>query len=503
MIKFSSMFKYLFFLALFLASTALSAQISKQETKAAILELKSFLALPNSGLNSGDIKANIKWLEKAFHSRGFKTQEVKTLSNPVLFAEKHLAANLPTVLFYMHMDGQAVDRSKWDQADPFTPVLKKQNKNEEWEEIDWTSIDSEIDMDWRIFSRSASDDKMPIVAFLNALDQTGDQNLKCNIKVILDSEEELGSPNLAAAVKENLELLAADALIINDGPVHISGQPTLIFGCRGLTKFHLTVWGPITSQHSGHYGNYAPNPAFRLAQLLGSMKDEDGIVTIEGYYDGIELTNETKAILASVPDDPDKINQLLQINKPEMVGANYQEALQYPSLNIRGLRSAWVGAQARTIVPDNAVAAVDIRLVPESDPDKLIELVRKHIESKGYTILDHEPTKEERLSHPRLVTMTDRGAVLPFRTDLDAPIGKWLNTAIRNSYKEEPISIRIMGGTVPMAPFIKALNVPAVIVPMVNADNNQHSPNENVKLSYLVNAMKTFNAIFTNSLTER
>jgi acetylornithine deacetylase/succinyl-diaminopimelate desuccinylase-like protein len=156
-----------------------------------------------------------------------------------------------------------------------------------------------------------------------------------------------------------------------------------------------------------------------------------------------------------------------------------------------------VGAQARTIVPDNAVAAIDIRLVPESNPDRLIGLVRDHIESKGYTILDKEPTKEQRLTHAKLVTMTARGGVLPFRTDLNAPIGKWLNIAIKNSYNEDPINIRIMGGTVPMAPFIKALKVPAVIVPMVNADNNQHSPNENVKIGYLVNAMKTFNAIFT------
>jgi len=172
--------------------------------------------------------------------------------------------------------------------------------------------------------------------------------------------------------------------------------------------------------------------------------------------------------------------------------------LQYPSLNIRGLKSAWVGAQARTIVPDMATAAIDIRLVPESDPVRLISLVKAHIESKGYIILDREPTKAERLAHPRIVTMASRGANLPFRTDMDAPIGSWLKSTIKNSYGQEPILIRIMGGTVPMAPFIKALEIPAVIVPMVNADNNQHSPNENVKVGYISNAMKTFKAIFTS-----
>lgn len=482
---------------LFQMPISLVSQISESQTKNAVLELRSFLSIPNNGLSSEDIKSNIDWLKPAFQKRGFETKEIMTLSNPVLYAEKIISKDLPTVLFYMHIDGQPVDKSKWDQSDPYIPVLKELNDQEEWDEISWSSIESHLNPEWRIFARSASDDKMPIIAFLHAMKITDDDKLKCNIKVILDSEEEMGSPNLAAAVKENLELLSADALIINDGPVHISGQPTLVFGCRGITSFHLTVWGPVKPQHSGHYGNYAPNPAFRLSQLLASMKDEEGRVIIDGYYDGIELDQETKSILASVPDSPKDIHELLQINAPEKVGENYQESLQYPSLNIRGLKSAWVGAQARTIVPDIATAAIDIRLVPESNPDSLIKAVRNHIKSEGYLILDREPTKEERLSNPRIVTMSLRGVTLPFRTNMDAPIGKWLQSAIKESYNQEPILIRIMGGTVPMAPFIKELNVPAVIVPMVNADNNQHSPNENVKLSYITNAMKTFKAILT------
>ena len=479
------------------------AQDQQKETRKAILELRELLSIPNNGLNAKDIQNNIDYLSKAFTKRGFKTQEIKTLSNPLLFAERVVSADLPTVLFYMHLDGQPVDKSKWDQADPYTPVLKQQNEKEEWETINWTNISNEIDPDWRIFGRSASDDKMPIVAFLNSIDNLKEQQLKCNIKVVLDSEEEMGSRNLAAAVKENLDLLSADALIINDGPVHISGEPTLVFGCRGITSFHLTVYGAVKPQHSGHYGNYAPNPAFRLSQLLASMKDDDGRVIIKGYYDGIELSNKTREILAAVPDKPANIHALLQINQPELVGANYQESLQYPSLNIRGLKSAWVGAQARTIVPDLATAAIDIRLVPESDPDRLIALVRKHIEAKGYLILDREPTKEERINNPRIVTMKSRGATLPFRTDMDAPISNWLKWAIKSNLKKDPIQIRIMGGTVPMAPFIKALNVPAVIVPMVNADNNQHSPNENVRVGYITNAIRTFSAILTTPFDNR
>jgi len=497
------MYKYLALLILLQTQFSLFAQPTRKQTRDAILELKSFLSIPNNGLSTDDIKKNIIWLEDAFQRRGFQTKEVATLSNPLLFAEKMISKDFPTILFYMHLDGQPVDKSKWDQADPYIPVLKKLNDQAVWETVDWNAITEKVNPDWRIFARSASDDKMPIIAFLQAIDQTDETNLTCNIKVILDSEEEIGSPNLAAAVKENLELLSADGLIINDGPVHISGQPTLVFGCRGITSFHLTVWGPIKPQHSGHYGNYAPNPAFRLSQLLASMKDEEGRVIIEGYYDGINLEDDIKKILVSVPDKAEDIHQLLQIHTPEKVGANYQESLQYPSLNIRGLQSAWVGAQARTIVPDRATAAIDIRLVPESDPDRLIKLVRNHIESKGYLILDREPTKEERLAHPKILTFAKGGAMLPFRTDVQAPIGKWLKSTLQKTYHQEPIIIRIMGGSVPMAPFIKTLQVPAVIVPMVNADNNQHSPNENVQVSYLINAIKTFNAIFTNTFSDK
>ena len=487
----------LVFISFFL-HLSIQAQPMELETRNAITELRTFLAIPNNGLNADDIRNNIDWLEEAFEKRGFSTKEVKTLSNPLLFAEMKVDDELPTVLFYMHLDGQPVDKSKWDQEDPFTPVLKKQNSDGTWEILDWTKISTSINPDWRIFARSASDDKMPIVALLQSMDQLRKSQLKCNIKVILDSEEEMGSPNLAAAVKQNLDLLSADALIINDGPVHISGDPTLVYGCRGITSFHLSVYGPVKPQHSGHYGNYAPNPGFMLSQLLASMKDETGRVIIDGYYDGIDLDKNTKAILAAVPDNPNQIHELLQINTPEKVGANYQESLQYPSLNIRGLKSAWVGAQARTIVPEVATAAIDIRLVPESDPDRLIALVRKHIEDKGYVILDREPTKEERLQHPKIATMKARGATLPFRTDMDAPISLWLKEAVKKNFGKDPIQIRIMGGTVPMAPFIKALNVPAVIVPMVNADNNQHSPNENVRIGYITNAMKTFRAILTS-----
>jgi len=490
----------LFLIFVSIAWTSL-AQPTDSNLNGAIAELKDFIAIPNFGLVEKDIDKNITWLESAFQKRGMRYEVLPTDGNPLLLAQKEVDKNLPTVLFYMHLDGQAVDAQKWGQASPYQAVIKKKNVRGEWVEVKATNKEA-IDREWRIFGRSVSDDKGPIVAFLQAMDRLQNDEVKAqfNIKVILDAEEELGSKSLPAAVVKYRDKLTADVLIINDGPVHSSGQPTLTFGCRGITTINLTTYGPIRPQHSGHYGNYAPNPIFKMAHLLASMKNKDGTVAIEGYYDGIVLDEKTKNILSNVPDDETKIQDFLQIASPEKVGSNYQESLQYPSLNARGINAGWVGAKARTIVPDIATIAIDIRLVPESDPTVLVPLIKKHIEKEGYHIVDKEPSYEERKKYPDLIYFYHARNTLPFRTDMNAPEGEWLTKAIRNTFNTDPIKIRIMGGTVPISTFINELNIPAIIVPMVNPDNNQHSPNENLRIGHFEDAIKLFYGIFTTKI---
>lgn len=496
-----NLFRLTIIVFLFTVTTSLIAQETtfQKQTLPALWDLKELVSIPNNGLSPEDIQKNIDWLSAAFQKRGFKTQPLANKGNPLLLAEKVINMDLPTVLFYMHLDGQPVDKSKWNQANPYQAVLKKADENGDWQPIAWDEVGKTIDPSWRIFGRSAADDKGPIIGFLNAIDlllKEGKQPA-FNIKVILDSEEEMGSKYLAEAVAEYEDLLKADVLIINDGPVHISGQPTLVYGCRGITTVNLTVFGASKPQHSGHYGNYAPNPNFMMAHLLASMKDQTGKVLIEGYYDGIIWDKSAAKTMEAVPDKKADILQLLQIAKPEQVGTNYQESLQFPSLNVRGMASAWVGSQARTIVPSSTTAAIDIRLVPESDPKRLVSLIQKHIEKQGYHIVTKEPTTEERLKHPKICYFNAGGATLPFRTDLNAPAGKWLEKAIQNQYQQAPVKVRIMGGTVPISSFINQLNIPAIIVPMVNSDNNQHSPNENFRIDYLTNSIRTFYGIMT------
>jgi len=473
-------------------------ELSRAQNLKAITELKDFVSLPNDALNPNDISNNIKWLSKAFADRNFDIKILKTTRSPLFFAERHFKGATKTILFYMHFDGQGVDTIKWNQPKPFELVVKEK-QGTQYKTLAW--INSNLsNSNNRLFGRSVADDKGPIVMFLNAIDIL-DKSLKgkshINIKVILDGEEEQGSKHLAAAVKKYKNILQADIMVIDDGPMHLSNQPTLIFGCRGITSLILTTYGPRTPQHSGHYGNYAPNPVFAMARLLNSFKDADGRVKIPGYYDGIRLDADSQKILKSVPDDAAFINKTIGIAQPEKVGRFYQESLQYPSLNVRGMQSAWIGNQTRTIVPDKAIASIDIRLVPESDPVRLQNLIKKYITQQGFYVIDHNPTEEERLTHNNIVKFETGKATLPFRTPINSEAGQWVIKAMQKGLKKQPIKVRIMGGTVPISPFINALNIPAVIVPLVNADNNQHSPNENLKIANISNGIQTFLALMT------
>ena len=488
--------KIFFFISLVLSVTFSFSQGTDQiddQIKIGIEELREFVLIPNDALILDDIDKNIEWLSENFKNRGFQTKIIKTDGAPLFFAELSKSKNAPSLLFYMHFDGQSVDPSKWNQKNPYIIELKEKS-GVGWKKIEWSQLKGEIDYEWRLFGRSTSDDKGPIVMFLNAIDLLNKNNkeIQFNIKVILDSEEEKSSKPLPKAVQENRELLMADFLIINDGPVHHSNKPTLVFGCRGITTLSITTFGPIKPQHSGHYGNYAPNPGFRLAHLLSSMKDESGKVIIEGYYEGIDIDEATNKILRSVPDDISTIHNNLAIKNPEKVGNYYQEALQYPSLNIRGLSSGWTGEKARTIVPDRAVAEIDIRLVMESDGNRLKKLVKDHIAKQGYFITEKEPTIDERKAYDKIAMVKDGSVTNPFRTSLDDSNGIWIADVLENTFNEDVVKIRTMGGTVPIAPFINELKIPAFIVPMVNPDNNQHSPNENLRIGQMSYGIKLF-----------
>lgn len=469
---------------------------------AAISLFRDFLSLPNDAHDPQAILNLVEWLEPQFERRGFETTRLETPGAPQLFAERKSPGAQRTALIYLQADGQPVDPLRWEQPSPWKAVLKERVDDGSWRIIDWPAAGEAYDDDWRIFARSASDSKGPMTQFLRAIDAIMESGARTafNLKVIVDTEEELGSPHLEDAVVANRDMLAADFLLIFDGPPHASNKPTVTFGARGITTLTLTTYGPIAPQHSGHYGNFAPNPALALAQLLASMKDADGRVLIKGYYEGIELTKDVRRTLSATPDDEDQILADMKLARRDKVAKSLQEAIQYPSLNIRGLSSGWVGDEARTIIPATATAEIDIRTVKETNPEKLIGLIRRHMESQGYHVIDHVPTDEERLSRERIVTMTHDVSYGAFRSDFDSEPGKIARSALRRLFGAEPILIRSAGGSIPIAPLVDTLNIPAAIVPTVNIDNNQHSPNENLRLGDFFQGVDILKAVLTEQL---
>jgi len=440
-------------------------------------ELLELLTIPNVAADRANVRRNAEHLRALFEKRGFTVELLETAGNPLVYAELKAPGAARTLLIYCHYDGQPVDPRGWQQPDPFTPVLR----------------------DGRIYARSASDDKSPIIMTLAAIDalKAAGESPTSHVRVILDGEEEAGSPSLVPAISKHRDKLSADLMVILDGPQHSSGRPTIAYGARGITRVDITVFGPRAGVHSGNYGNWISNPAQRLALLLASMKNDDGRILVEGWNDGIApLSAEEKAMAADVPEDRDGMLRAFGVAAPEAAYPKLQEALQYPTLNVRGMVSAFVGAGARTIIPESATASIDVRLVKETKAASMIEKIRGHVRKQGYHLVDGAPDDATRARYSKIARL----AVLPdeteaFRTSPLDPQARALAAALRQATGVEPVHLRTLGGTVPIAPFIEALGFPAVLVPTVNFDNNQHEENENLKLTNLWDGILTVAAI--------
>lgn len=452
-----------------------------------VAELVQALSIPDVASDTANIRRKAELLAGMFRKRGFAASLLETSGNPLVYAELKNPRAERTLLLYAHYDGQPFDQKLWKQESPFKPILRDGRMEDGAKTLADFRDHRRFAPDWRVYARSASDDTSPIVAVLAAVDALQATGLApaSNLKVILDGEEEAGSASLPAAIAKHQDLLKADLLLILDGPVHPSEKPTLVYGARGILTVELTVYGPKFALHSGHYGNWVPNPALRLAQLLASMKDADGRTTVAGYYDGISFTAEDRAAMAAVPDDAAALRAKFGIGSVDKVGESLQEALQYPSLNVRGLRSAYVGEEARTVVPDQAIAAIDMRLVKETTADAIFAKFTAHVRAQGWHVVSADPDDAERARHPRIVRIVRvEGGSEAYRTSLDDPQAQRLFQALSREMGEPPVRLRTSGGTVPIEPFVRILGVPAVSVPIVNYDNNQHSENENLRLGH-------------------
>lgn len=481
-------------------------QAIRQAAHKTLPEFVEYLRMPNiMRVSTADMRKNADWTEAAFKRHGFEARQLADGETPWVFAQSPNPSKAKkTVLFYAHMDGQAVFPKEWDQPDPFTPTLKQKGADGKLTAIPIERLsEANPDPEWRLFARSAADDKAPVMmlmAAMDALKATG-KAPAINIKIIIDPHEEGGPPTFKDVIARNLDLMKADAVVMLDGPMHASNKPTIVFGNRGGGGFGLTVFGARGELHSGHYGNYSPNPVFGLARILGAMKDIDGRVLIPGYYEGINFSPEFKKVLAAVPDDAAAVRARLGIAQEDKVGANYQEAMNYTTLNVTAIKAGEYDS-GRSIIPSWASARVEFRTVPGSDPKYLLGLFRKFIEDQGYHVIaGTTPTEEERRTYPRLAAMIGGRGMEATATPLDSSAGVWARAAFQRSWKEEPVRIPIMGGGVPSGPLVEGLKVPLILIPLVNADNNQHASNENLRIGNYYMGVQSLYSLYTQPLT--
>jgi len=463
-------------------------------------ELVQLLSIPNVAADRENIRKNATLLSEMLVRRGLRAELLETAGNPLVYGEWTVPGATSTLLFYCHYDGEQVDPKGWKQATPFTPVLRDGRLEDGAKEIPGLGTLDRFEADWRLYARSASDDKGPIVALCSALDalKAAGRVPTQNIRVLFDGEEEKGSPSMPAVLSRYRDKLAGDLLLVCDGPRHPTGRPTLVFGASGYLILDLTVYGPQMALHAGHFSNWAPNPAMRLARLLASMKDDDGRVLIEGFADGQKpLTPEDEALLAAVPDDPTVLMRRFGFAAPERPNVSLQQAIQQPSLNIRGLASDLVGAASRGVIPERATASIDVRLPMGLTSAMMTERIRAHIVKQGFHITTGDPDDQERATYPRLVKLEPRDLGTPFLTSPEAPAAKRLADALTRALEGDLVRIRTFGSWLQLGPLIEMMGSPAISICTVNYDNNQHGDNENLRLGHFFESIVAFVAVLT------
>ncbi len=474
----------------------------RQENGAALLQsFAKMVSIPNVSSDLPSIERNAAYLKVEFQKRGVKVQLLReTGAAPIVYGYLQVAGAKRTLGIYAHYDGQPVDPAKWTHP-PFEPVLYSKAIDQGGVKVSFPKPGEPIDPEWRMYARASGDDKAPIMAMLTALDalQSEDIALTSNIVFLLEGEEEIGSPHLSDYMDHHRKLFdAVDMWLICDGPAHQSRKPQLVFGVRGITGLDITVYGATRYLHSGHYGNWAPNPALMLAQLLASMKDDNGSVLVKDFYKSVTPAGDAeRQAIAAMPDMDDALRKELGLARTEGNNAAYATRLLLPSLNIRGLSSATVGATARNVIPPTAQASLDIRLVKGNVPGAMIDLVEAHIRKQGFHIVRDDPDHQTRLQYPKIAKVTRHDGYPAARTAMDLPLAKQVIQAAQRVTGEPIIKLPTLGGSLPLYLFVDKLQKPAIIVPIANHDDNQHAPDENIQLANLWYGIDLMAALMT------
>lgn len=479
----------------------------RQAHEAEILsDFAELLTYPNRASDAEDIERAAEYIADALREVGVEG-ELLRIENaaPLVYGTLMVAGATRTLGIYVHYDGQPVDPSHWTHP-PFEPTLYTAAMEAGGTPRELPEPGEAVDPEWRIYARSAGDDKAPIAAILPVLRSFRESGVTptSNLIFFFDGEEEAGSRHLRQYMEMKKEALdEIDIWLFFDGPAHQSGRPQLTFGVRGSMGMEVTVYGATRNLHSGHYGNWAPDTGNILARLLASMKDDSGRVLIEGWYDTVEpIGEEERAALEGMPNWDDQLKAELGMAESEGEPETLPERLLVPALNIRGLTSGNTGSLARNVIPNTAVASLGIRLVKGTSAERMRQLVVDHIQSQGFHVVADDPDMETRLAHRRIAKVTGGGGSPAARTRMSDPYVQQVIGAARaaadEAFGEGSLVLSPgMGGTLPLYLFTDVAGKPAINVPVANHDNNQHAPDENLRVANLWYAIELYGALLT------
>ncbi len=398
-----------------------------------------------------------EYIANVMRQMGLTIQIMPTSGWPMVFGEYHVHDNAPTVLLYGHYDVQPPDPLEEWITPPFEPTIRN----------------------GRLYARGVGDNKGQHFAQLMALETllSCRGTLPCNVKVLLEGEEEVGSPHMPDFMRAHRDELQADLVIVSDGPVHENGQSTISFGVRGVLDIELRARGANRDLHSGHWGGIVPNPLWTLVHLLATMKNERGDITIDGFYDNVQpLTALERQALAQLPIDVDEVKRSLGIQRlDEPQERTYFERLAAcPTLTINGIHGGYGGPGSKTVLPHEAIAKCDIRLVEAQTADEILAKVKAHVQR-------HAPE----------VIVTSYGGMDPSKTPLDSPFTEPLRQAIIAAQGAPPLLVPAKGASLPNYVFTKTLGMPVFGVPYANPDESNHAPNENMEVARFIMGIKT------------
>jgi acetylornithine deacetylase/succinyl-diaminopimelate desuccinylase-like protein len=463
-----------------------------------VSEFVEFLSIPNVAADPLGQQKSADFIMGMMKKRGIQQVQLLSPSSagvpPAVYGEVIVPGAKQTLIFYAHYDGQPVNPAQWAKGlEPFQPKLFSNAIDKGGTNIPFPA-NGNYNNEWRIYARGASDDKAGVDAILNAYETISKSGLVpgCNIKFFFEGEEEAGSPHLHEILEKYKTLLQSDLWIICDGPVHQSGKKQIVFGVRGDTHLDVTVYGPKRPLHSGHYGNWAPNPAMMLTELLASMKDENGRVTIKGFYDDVTpLSASERKALQEVPSVDAQMKTELGISASEMKDVNLGEAVNLPSLNINGIQSGNVGKLASNQIPTYATAVLDLRLVLGNDWSRQQQKVIDHIKAQGYYVTEKDPTDEERSRYGKIIKVLRGDGMNAQRTSMDIPIVQKVIAAVGSTTNDQLVLQPTLGGSLPLYLFETLLGAKTITVPIANHDNNQHAENENIRIRNLFDGIET------------